>query len=55
MKPIAVSASAIALAGTIVPACLYVTGRLDLDAVKVWMLASTIVWFVATPAWMQEK
>lgn len=55
MKTIAVAASVIALAGTIVPACLYVAGRLDLDAVKLWMLASTLVWFAATPVWLKEK
>jgi hypothetical protein len=55
VKTIAITASVIALAGTILPAGLFVAGRLDLDAVKLWMLVSTVVWFVATPAWLTEK
>ena len=55
MKTIAVTASVIALAGTILPAGLFMVGRLDLDAVKLWMLVSTVIWFVATPVWMTEK
>ena len=55
MKTIAVTASMIALAGTILPAGLFMAGRLDLDAVKLWMLVATVVWFVATPVWMTQK
>lgn len=55
MKTIAVAASVIALAGTILPAGLFMAGRVDLDAVKLWMLIATVVWFVATPVWLTEK
>jgi hypothetical protein len=55
VKTIAVAASVSALAGTIVPAGLFVAGRVDLDAVKLWMLVSTVVWFVATPVWLKQK
>jgi len=43
-----------ALAGTLVPAILYVTGAVTLASVKTWMLAATVVWFVTTPLWMDR-
>ncbi len=55
MKLLAQIASVAALAGTILPAVLFLTGRLDLAAVKAWMLAATVVWFVATPLWMEWR
>lgn len=54
MKPVAQFASAAALIGTILPAVLFITGRLDLDQVKAWMLTATVVWFVVTPLWMER-
>lgn len=44
-----------ALAGIIVPPCLFAADVLDLDAVKRHMLVATIVWFVFTPLWMGRK
>lgn len=55
MKTIAVAASLIALAGTILPAVFFVAGQLELDAVKLWMLVATVVWFVATPVWLKQQ
>jgi hypothetical protein len=55
VKTIALTASVLALAGTIVPAGLFVAGRMELDAVKLWMLIATVVWFVATPVWLKEQ
>ena len=55
MKTIAVAASVLALAGTILPAALFMSGRLELDAVKLWMLVATVVWFVATPVWLKQQ
>ena len=55
MKTLAVTASVIALAGTILPAGFFMAGHLELEAVKLWMFVSTVVWFVATPVWMTEK
>jgi hypothetical protein len=54
MRQLARIVSVVALAGTILPALLYFTDRLDLVAVKQWMLVSTIVWFIATPQWMDR-
>ncbi len=55
MRVAAQIASSLALAGTILPAVLFFAGRLELDQVKVWMLAATVVWFVATPLWMERE
>ncbi|MBE3131878.1 MAG: hypothetical protein IMZ55_00250 [Acidobacteria bacterium] len=55
MRIAAQIASGLALGGTILPAVLFFTGRLELDQVKVWMLAATVVWFVATPLWMDRQ
>jgi hypothetical protein len=54
MRRAAQIASWLALAGTIVPALCFFAGRLDLNQVKAWMLAATVVWFVATPLWMER-
>ena len=53
MKTIAIAASVVALAGTILPAGMFVADRMDLDDMKLWMLVATAVWFLATPVWMK--
>jgi len=55
MRLTAQIASGLALAGTILPAVFFFAGRLDLDQVKAWMLAAAVVWFAATPLWMERK
>ena len=45
----------LALAGTLLPSCLFLLNMADLDSVKTMMLVSTVVWFVVTPWWMQRK
>ena len=55
MKRVAQIISWLALAGTLLPPCLLLAGRIDLDPVKLWMLVSTLVWFLATPLWMEHK
>jgi hypothetical protein len=54
VKTLAIVCSLIALAATIVPPLLFMRDVLTLEAVKVWMLAGTVVWFAATPAWMER-
>ncbi len=44
--------SAVALVATILPAMLFLLGRVDLEQVKWLMLLATIVWFASTPFWM---
>jgi hypothetical protein len=43
-----------ALAGSIVPAVLFLAGAMPLPAAQLVMLISTIAWFVATPLWMEH-
>jgi hypothetical protein len=54
VKPVARLASLVALVATILPPVLFFVGRIGLDATKAWMLAATVVWFVATPIWMER-
>ncbi len=55
MKRVTQILSGIALAGTLLPACLVFAGRLDLAIMRQWMLVATVVWFLATPFWMEHK
>ena len=55
MKRIAQTISWLALAGTLLPACLLFADQIDLNRAKAWMLAATVVWFIATPLWMEHK
>jgi len=55
MRNLAVAASWIALAVLIVPPVLFFLSRMDLDAMKGWMLAATAVWFVTAPLWMERR
>ena len=45
----------IALAATILPPVLFLAGKMSFDTTQTWMLAATIVWFIATPLWMGRK
>ena len=55
MKRIAQVISAVALVATLVPPCLFFADRLHLAATQQWMLGATVLWFVATPFWMEHK
>jgi hypothetical protein len=55
MKRIAQIVSYLALAGTLLPALLFFADKLALPTAKLWMLAAALVWFVATPLWMEHK
>lgn len=55
MRKIAVVVSVLALAVTFATPVGFYLNRIDLDAVKLWMLAATIAWFAATPFWMDRK
>lgn len=44
-----------AFLATVVPAILYLAGNIGLDETKDYMLAATVVWFVATPFWMDRS
>ncbi|RJP22298.1 MAG: hypothetical protein C4527_22005 [Candidatus Omnitrophota bacterium] len=47
--------SLVALIGTVLPSMLYCGGNMELDTVKWLMLCFTIVWFIITPLWMNQK
>jgi len=49
MKIILQVISWLALGATIVPSMIYLGGAMDLEQVKLIMLAATIVWFLAVP------
>ena len=55
MKRIAQILSGLALVGTMGPPLLFFAGRLDLAAMQGWMLAAALVWFAATPFWMEHR
>lgn len=55
MKRIAQVISWVALVATLVPPCLFFADKLPLDATKQWLLGAAIVWFIATPFWMEHK
>ena len=47
--------SSLALAGTVVPPILYFQGEMAHDVMMTVMLLATILWFVATPFWMNRR
>ena len=55
MKALARIVSAVALIGTIGPSVLFLTGRIELNAVHIWMLVATLAWFASVPFWMNEE
>jgi hypothetical protein len=48
-------ASWLALAGVVLPPFLYFHGTLDHATLKMILLPATVVWFVATPFWMNHR
>lgn len=42
-----------ALVGTVVPPALFMLKIIPLDAVKIIMLVSTVVWFASAPFWLK--
>ena len=55
MKRIAQLISYMALAATLLPAVLFFADQLELPQAKLWMLSAALIWFVATPLWMEHK
>ncbi|MCX7824378.1 MAG: hypothetical protein N2689_02350 [Verrucomicrobiae bacterium] len=55
MKRIAETLSWLALGVTLAAACLFFADRLDLRQAQAWILGGTVLWFVATPFWMEHK
>ena len=55
MKRIAQIISCLALAATVLPAVLFFADQLELPLAKLCMLVAALVWFIATPLWMEHK
>ncbi len=55
MKRIAQIISYLALAATLLPAVLFFTDEMELPRAKTCMLVAALVWFAATPFWMEHK
>ena len=45
----------VSLVGMVVPAILYLMGRMELDQVKLVMLIMTIIWFILASLWMWKN
>lgn len=55
MRKVLQTASFLALVGIVVPPILYFAGELPQDGMKTVTLLATILWFAATPFWMNDK
>jgi len=55
MKNVSRFISWIALLGTVLPCLLFFGGLMDLIQVKQVMLVTAVVWFIATPLWMERR
>lgn len=55
MKRFAQILSALALVGTLLPACLFFADRISLPVAQNFMLGAVVLWFLATPLWMEHK
>ncbi len=44
-----------ALIITVIPSIMFLRGAMELDRVKMLMLAGTILWFIVTPFWMGKE
>jgi hypothetical protein len=48
-------ASSLALTGIVIPPVLYFGGELARDVMETVMLVATVLWFAATPFWMNDR
>jgi hypothetical protein len=55
MRKIAQTVSWFSLAAMMIGPVMYLAGRMELPAVKTWMLVFTVVWFATVPFWMDRK
>ncbi len=55
MKRVAQIISCAALVATLTPAVLFFADQIELPVAKLWMLGAAVVWFAATPVWMEHK
>ncbi len=55
MRTIAQIISWLSLVALTVPSILYLTGSMELDAVKKIMLVASLVWFLSATPWMWKE
>ena len=55
MRKLLQLASFLALVGIVIPPILYFRGSLPRDGMNTVMLLATILWFAATPFWMNSR
>jgi hypothetical protein len=55
MRTIAQIISWLSLVALTLPSILYLTGSMDLDAVKKIMLVASLVWFLSATPWMWKE
>jgi hypothetical protein len=55
MKRIAQIISGLALATTLLAPVLFFADKIELPLAQEWMLGAALVWFAATPFWMEHK
>jgi hypothetical protein len=55
MRKLLQLASSLALVGIVTPPLLYFGGRLAQGPMNTVMLVATILWFAATPFWMNDR
>jgi len=44
-----------ALALLLLPSIFYLSGKMELESMKMLMLVATVLWYVVTPLWMEKK
>lgn len=52
MRKLALWLSMVALAANIIPSIMYLSGRMELDAMKRATLAATVAWYVVATFWI---
>jgi hypothetical protein len=55
MRRVATVLSSLALAATVAVPCLYFAGAIEHEQLARWLFAATVVWFCATPVWMERR
>ncbi|MBS1368475.1 MAG: hypothetical protein HPZ91_00840 [Lentisphaeria bacterium] len=55
LRPAACAVSFLALAGVVLPVAFYCFNAIELAPMKHWLFAATVVWFIATPFWMERE
>lgn len=55
LRTIAKVISWLSLVALIIPSVLFMADRMDLAAMKMWMMVATVVWFIFASLWMWNE